>query len=56
MELVGRYDGSYRYAPGHRWTFFPSMSLGWRVSEEKFIKDNLSWVNNLKLRFSYGKS
>lgn len=56
LELVGRYDGSYRYAPGHRWTFFPSMSLGWRVSEEKFIKDNLSWVNNLKLRFSYGKS
>lgn len=56
LELVGRYDGSYRYAPGHRWTFFPSASLGWRISEEKFIKDNASWIDNLKLRFSYGKS
>ncbi len=56
VELAARYDGSYRYAPGHRWAFFPSASLGWRVSEEPFIKDNLSWVNNLKLRASYGLS
>ena len=56
VELVARYDGSYRYAPGHRWAFFPSASVGWRISEEPFIKDNLTFINNLKLRASYGKS
>lgn len=55
--LVGyafRYDGSYRYAPGKRWGFFPAVSAGWRISQENFIKDNLLFVNNLKLRASYG--
>ena len=56
LELVGRYDGSYRYAPGHRWAFFPSVSAGWRISEERFIKEGLPFVSNLKLRASYGKS
>lgn len=56
FEVVARYDGSYRYAPSHRWTFFPSFSAGWRISEEKFIKDNLPFITNLKLRGSYGKS
>ena len=56
LEVVGRYDGSYRYAPGHRWAFFPSVSAGWRMSEEKFIKEGLPFVSNLKLRASYGKS
>lgn len=55
-EVMARYDGSYIYAPGHRWGFFPSYSLGWRVSEEPFIKDNLPWLNNLKLRWSDGKT
>ncbi|MEX8547867.1 MAG: SusC/RagA family TonB-linked outer membrane protein [Mucilaginibacter sp.] len=52
----GRYDGSYIFAPGHRFGFFPSFSAGWRISEEKFIKDNFTWVDNLKLRGSYGQS
>jgi TonB-linked SusC/RagA family outer membrane protein len=56
MELVARYDGSYRYAPSRRWVFFPSVSTGWRISEEKFIKENLPFLSNLKLRASYGKS
>lgn len=56
LEVVARYDGSYRYAPGHRWAFFPSVSAGWRISEEKFIKDTLPFVSNMKLRASYGKS
>ena len=56
IEAVARYDGSYRYAPGHRWAFFPSVSLGWRMSEEPFIKDNAPLINNLKLRASYGES
>lgn len=55
LEIVARYDGSYRYAPGHRWAFFPSVSAGWRISEENFMKD-LSFITNLKLRASYGKS
>ena len=49
-----RYDGSYRYAPGARWGFFPNLSAGWRLSEEAFMKDNLPFVNNLKIRASHG--
>ena len=56
LEAVARYDGSYRYAKANRWAFFPSASAGWRISEESFIKDNISAINNLKLRFSYGES
>ena len=56
LEYSFRYDGSYRYAPGHRWGFFPVYSVGWRASEEKFIKDNVPFLSNLKFRFSYGKA
>jgi TonB-linked SusC/RagA family outer membrane protein len=56
VELMGRYDGTYIYASGHRWGFFPSYSLGWRISEEPFIKNNFTWINNLKLRWSDGKT
>lgn len=48
------YDGSSKFAEGHRWGFFPSVEGGWRLSEENFIKDNLYVVSNLKLRASYG--
>lgn len=54
LEASYRYDGSSRLAPQNRWDFFPSMSAAWRVSEESFIKDNLSFVDNLKLRASWG--
>ncbi|WP_181308601.1 TonB-dependent receptor [Rufibacter sp. XAAS-G3-1] len=50
-----RYDGSYRYAPGNRWAFFPTVSAGWRISEEGFIKDNLTFIDDLKIRASYGQ-
>jgi hypothetical protein len=56
LEFSGRYDGHYYFAPGKRFAFFPAVSVGWRLSEEPFIKDNLSWVYDLKLRGSYGKS
>ena len=56
VELMGRYDGTYVYQKGHRWGFFPSYSIGWRVSEEPFIKNNLPWIGNLKLRWSDGKT
>lgn len=56
VELMARYDGTYIYQRGKRWGFFPSYSLGWRMSEESFIKDNLPWVTSLKLRWSDGKT
>lgn len=56
IELMGRYDGTYIYDSGHRWGLFPSYSIGWRVSEESFIRDNFSWVDNLKLRWSDGRT
>ena len=50
-----RADGSSYFAPGHKWGYFPSVSLGWVASEEKFIKSGTgSWLNNLKFRGSYG--
>lgn len=54
-EVSFRYDGSYKFDPDKRWGFFPSVSLGWRISEEKFFKDALPFVDNLKIRGSYGK-
>lgn len=48
-----REDGFSVFAPGHKWGTFPSISLGWRMSQEDFLK-NVSWLNNLKLRGSYG--
>ena len=56
LEGVIRYDGSYRYARGKRWSLFPSFSAGWRVSEESFVKNLVPALNNLKLRVSYGES
>ena len=54
VEIMGRYDGNYMFAPGKRWSLFPSYSLGWRISEEKFFKKILPMVNNLKIRWSDG--
>lgn len=56
VQFSGRYDGHYYFAPGERFTFFPSVSLGWRISEEKFIKGKITWIDNLKIRASYGTS
>ena len=57
VEFSFRYDGSSRFPESKRWGFFPAASAGWRVSEESFIKNApaLSFVDNLKLRASYGK-
>jgi len=57
LELVGRYDGSFLYAPGKRYGFFPGVSAGWRISEENFFKGKLENVfSSLKLRASYGRT
>ena len=54
LEASGRYDGSSRFAAGSRWGFFPSVSAGWRISEEPFFANAKKTVNNLKLRASLG--
>ncbi len=54
LELNGRYDGSSKFKKGYRYQFFPSVSLAWRVSEEKFFEGMKTWWDNLKLRGSYG--
>lgn len=54
-EFLWRYDGSYMFSPDQRWGFFPSISAGWRISEEDFFRNNVSFMDNLKLRASYGK-
>jgi len=53
-EFSARNDASVLFPPETRWGFFPSYSLGWRISEEGFIKDNLDFIDNLKIRASYG--
>ncbi|MDR2774496.1 MAG: SusC/RagA family TonB-linked outer membrane protein, partial [Tannerella sp.] len=55
FETTLRYDGSSRFADGHKWGVFPSVSAGWRISEESFWSDLKTTVNNLKLRVSYGQ-
>lgn len=54
LEVNGRYDGSSKYASGDRWGFFPSVSAGWRISEEPFFEPARNLFDNLKLRASYG--
>ena len=54
LELNGRYDGSSRFASDHRWGFFPSVSLGWNITREKFMQKISDTVSNLKLRASWG--
>lgn len=54
LESSFRYDGSSRFAPGKQWGFFPSVSAGWRISEEAFFSPLKSTIENLKLRASVG--
>jgi TonB-linked SusC/RagA family outer membrane protein len=54
FEANVRYDGTSRFPEKNRWGIFPSFSAGWRVSEESFIKDNIKWIDNLKVRLSSG--
>lgn len=56
LGLTYRIDGSSRYNRNHRYLSTPSISLGWRMSNEKFIKKGLPFVNELKLRSSFGLS
>nr|WP_278985385.1 TonB-dependent receptor [Segatella bryantii] len=51
-----RADGSSVLADGHKWGYFPSFSAGWRISEENFMRNTKSWLDNLKVRASWGLS
>lgn len=51
-----RADGCSRFGANSRWGYFPSASLAWRLSEEPLLKNNLKWLDNLKIRLSYGET
>jgi len=54
LEANGRYDGTSRFPKDDRFGFFPSVSAGWRLSNEPFMESTRSWLDNLKIRGSYG--
>ena len=53
LTVTLRADGSSRFAKGHKWGYFPSGGLAWRINQEDFLKD-VNFLDNLKLRTSYG--
>ena len=55
VDFAGRADSSSKFPAATRWGFFPSVSAGWRISEEPWFKAAAPWVTNLKLRASWGK-
>ena len=56
VSLTMRYDGSSRFGKNNRFAFFPSVSAGWRISQEKFMAGANSWMDDLKLRVSWGQT
>ena len=56
LEFIWRYDGSYIFAPGKQFGFFPGISGGWRISEENFWKNNINFLDDFKLRASWGQT
>jgi TonB-linked SusC/RagA family outer membrane protein len=52
LSATFRSDGSSKFAPGNKWGFFPSVSAGWRISQEDFFQ--VDWISDLKLRYSHG--
>ena len=55
VNATMRADGSSKFAKGHRWGYFPSVSAGWTLTEEDFMKSTASWLDFLKLRLSWGQ-
>jgi TonB-linked SusC/RagA family outer membrane protein len=55
LTVTGRYDGSSRLAEGQKWGFFPSVALGWRISDEPFLADS-DLFSDLRIRVSYGRT
>lgn len=55
LSVAFRSDGSSRLAPGHKWHTYPAVSVGWNISKESFM-ENITWLDNLKLRAGYGQT
>lgn len=55
VTVTFRADGSSKFSPEHRWGYFPAAALAWRVSEEPFMANTKNWLDNLKVRLSYGE-
>ncbi len=53
-EFVVRYDGSSRFPPNLKYATFPGGAIGWRISEESFLKNKIAWLSDLKFKASYG--
>jgi len=53
LTMSGRWDGASQLSEGHKWDFFPSAALGWRINKEEFM-NNIDWIQNLKLRLGVG--
>ena len=56
LEATVRADAASNFAPENRWGYFPSVSAGWMISEENFMKGASNWLSMLKLRTSYGQT
>ena len=55
IQATIRRDGSSKFGLGHHWGNFPSVSAGWNIGEENFVKKNVNWIDQLKLRLGYGE-
>ena len=55
ITATGRWDGASQLADGHKWSFFPSLGLAWRMEQEDFMKD-INWLEQMKFRLGYGKT
>src|SRR5690606_25698598 len=56
LEALGRYDGSYLYGPGQRWSLFPGFSAAWRLTQDPLFGNALNFLDELKLRASWGQA
>lgn len=51
-----RHEGSSKFGKNHKWGNFPAVSVGWRISKEKFMESSRTWLDDLKIRADYGES
>jgi len=56
LQVTVRRDGSSRFGPNNKWATFPSVSVGWNITNEKFMENRPSWLTTTKLRLSWGKN
>ncbi len=56
VEISGAYNGDETFARGYRFKLFPSVALGYNIAKEKFVSQNLPFINNFKIRYSYGQA